>query len=203
MRAPTHFLYADDVLLFFWASLRDLRAILDAFHLYGSLSGQHVNRGKSSIYFGSGVSRSRIYLFLSTSGTCRGGDSMTYLGVPLFMGAPRSRWLLPLADKIKNKLQSWMELSLSMAGSLCLINSVIYDSFLHSFQVYRWPASILKSLNSAIHNFFWSGSIDIRKAIQVAWSACCRPKEEGVLGIRDFRILNRLYVKRAHLEDDY
>ena len=44
--------------------------------------------------------------------------------------------------------------SLSMACRLCLINSVITGSFLHSFQVYRWPSSLLKDLNAAIQKFF-------------------------------------------------
>ena len=154
MRAPSHFLYADDVILFCRASLQNLRVILDTFALYGSLSGQRVNWDKSYIFFGKNISGPRITNFLSMSRMRKGGDSMTYLGVPLFIGAPKRRWLIPWADKIKSKLESWKGLSLSMAGMLCLINSVITGSFLHSFQVYRWSSSFLKDLNVAIRNLF-------------------------------------------------
>ena len=40
MCAPLHFLYADDVILFYRASPQNMRVILDAFAFYGSLSGQ-------------------------------------------------------------------------------------------------------------------------------------------------------------------
>ena len=67
-----------------------------------------------------------------------------------------------------------------MADMLCLINSVIMGAFLYSFQVYRWTLSLLKDLKVAIHNFFWIGSIDGRKSVQVTWKSCCRPKDSGV-----------------------
>ncbi|KAK2654916.1 hypothetical protein Ddye_007968 [Dipteronia dyeriana] len=126
----------------------------------------------------------------------KGEDSMTYLGVPLFIVAPKRRWLIPWADKIKSKLESWKGFSLSMAGRLCLIDSVITGSFLHFFQVYRWPSSLLKDLNVAIQDFFWTGSIDGHKSVQVAWKSCCRPKDGGGLGVKDLGILNNAMLKK-------
>ena len=55
MKAPSHFLYEDDVFLFTCASISNLTNIVEAFHLYGSLSCQNVNWEKSFIYFGKGV----------------------------------------------------------------------------------------------------------------------------------------------------
>ncbi|KAK2655585.1 hypothetical protein Ddye_008637 [Dipteronia dyeriana] len=121
---------------------------------------------------------------------------MGYLGVPLFIGEPKRLWLIPWADKIKSKLESWKSFSLSMACRLCLIDSVITSSFLHSFQVYRWSSSLLKDLNAAIQNFFWTGSIDDRNFIQVAWKSCCRPKDGGGLGVKDLGILNKAMLKK-------
>ncbi|KAK3204926.1 hypothetical protein Dsin_018972 [Dipteronia sinensis] len=100
------------------ASPHNLQVILDAFALYGSLSlsGQRVNWEKSSIFFGKGISGSRITNFLSMSRMRKGGVSMTYLGVPIFIGEPKRRWLIPWADKIQSKLESWKGFCLSMAG---------------------------------------------------------------------------------------
>ncbi|KAK3218756.1 hypothetical protein Dsin_012726 [Dipteronia sinensis] len=95
MRAPTHFLYVDDVILFCQASSQNLQVILDVFELFGSLSDQRVNWEKSSIYFSKGISRPKISDFLSMSQMHKGGDSLTYLGVPLFIGAPKSHRLIP------------------------------------------------------------------------------------------------------------
>jgi len=65
MCAPTHFIYVDDVLLFCRASPQNMRVILDIFEFYDSLSVQHVNRKKFSIYFGRGILEARITDFLS------------------------------------------------------------------------------------------------------------------------------------------
>ena len=42
--------------------------------------------------------------------------SFNYLGVPIFVGAPKCRFLQPLTDKVKLKLASWKGKSLSMMG---------------------------------------------------------------------------------------
>ncbi|KAK3199937.1 hypothetical protein Dsin_023352 [Dipteronia sinensis] len=83
-----------------------------------------------------------------------------------------------------------------MAGRLCLIDSVVMGSFLHSFQVYRWPSSLLKDLNAAIRNIFWTGSIDGLKSVQVAWKSCYRTKDSGGLGVKDLGLLNKAMLKK-------
>ncbi|KAK2639491.1 hypothetical protein Ddye_027286 [Dipteronia dyeriana] len=166
IHAPSHFLYVGDVILFCQASPQNLQVILDAFTLYGSLSGQQVNWKKSSIFFGKGISGPRIANFLSMSWMHKDGDSMAYLGVPLFIGPLKRRWLIPWADKIKSKLESWKGFSLSMVGRLCLIDLVI------------------------------TGSIDGRKSVQVAWKSCCRLKDGGGLGVKDLGILNKVMLKK-------
>ncbi|KAK2661126.1 hypothetical protein Ddye_007659 [Dipteronia dyeriana] len=50
------------------------------------------------------------------SGIRKDGDLMTYLGVPLFIRAPKRRWLIPWANIIKSKLESGKGFSLSMTG---------------------------------------------------------------------------------------
>ena len=58
--APTHLLYACDVMIFCKDTVQNLKNILRAFEVYGKISDQLVNWGKSSIYFGSSVSSSWI-----------------------------------------------------------------------------------------------------------------------------------------------
>jgi len=55
----------------------------------------------------------KIQRILSCSNDCL---PFNYLGVPIFVGAPKSRFLQPLADKVKLKLASWKGNSLSMMG---------------------------------------------------------------------------------------
>lgn len=45
---------------------------------------------------------------------------------------------------------------LSLAGRVCLVNSVIVSSLTHSMMIYRWPRSHLKSMDNAMRNLFGS-----------------------------------------------
>lgn len=64
----------------------------------------------------------------------------------------------------------------------------------YSFQVYEWPASLLKKLEVWSRNFLWSGSIDRRGVPLIAWKTCCSPLDEGGLGLKCLTLLNRSFL---------
>ncbi|TQD76419.1 hypothetical protein C1H46_038047 [Malus baccata] len=61
---------------------------------------------------------------------------------------------------------------------------------LHSFSVYKWPSSLLRSLSRCARNFIWSGDVTSKKSVTVSWRQICAPKNEGGLGLRDLGSLN-------------
>ena len=163
---------------------------MGAFGDYGDISGQLVNWGKSSIFFRSSISPSRIGSLHSLVGMQIGQLPFSYLGVPLFRGKPRKAVLRPIADKILSKFAKWKGKSLSLAGRATLIRSVITGSFVHSFMIYKWPSSLLSLINRKLRNFLWTGSCEETKLVWVAWYRCCRPYSQGGLGLKDLRLLN-------------
>ena len=194
--APTHLLYADDVLIFCRGTQKNLKHIMGAFGNYGDISGQLVNWGKSSIYFGSSISPSRIGSLQSLVGMQIGHLPFSYLGVPLFQGKPRKAVLRPIADKILSKFAKWKGKSLSLAGRATLIRSVITGSFVHSFMIYKWPSSLLSLINRKLRNFLWTGSCEETKLVRVAWDRCCRPYSQGGLGLKDIGLLNDSLLRK-------
>ena len=60
-----------------------------------------------------------------------------YLGVPIFVAAPKCRFVQPLADKVKLKLASWKGKSLSMMGQIQLVNTVITIFLAYNFNMYK------------------------------------------------------------------
>ena len=60
-----------------------------------------------------------------------------YLGVPIFVGAPKCQFLQPLVDKVKLKLTSWKGKSLSMMGRIQLVNVVITIFLSYSCNMYK------------------------------------------------------------------
>ena len=91
----------------------------------------------------------------------------SYLGVPIFIGAPKTRWLKPLADRVLAKLESWKGHSLSFSGCLSLIKANFYGSLLHGFMIYKWLVPLLKYMEKVIRNFLWTGSLSYKKLIYV------------------------------------
>ena len=65
-----------------------------------------MNWDKSYIYLGTGVLPLMHYRMLNYTPMRHGGESLMYLGVPIFKGAPKVRHLRPIKDKILRKINS-------------------------------------------------------------------------------------------------
>ena len=81
-------------------------------------------------------------------------------------------------------MEAWKGHFLSMSGYLALIKSSIYGSLLHSFMIYKWPSTLLKYIEKAIHNFLWTSSISSRKLVTVVWDKYCYPINEGGISLK-------------------
>ncbi|KAL8485715.1 hypothetical protein ACS0TY_027845 [Phlomoides rotata] len=117
---------------------RCLKLILDT---YADLSGQVFNPDKSKAYFGKHVSTQNRAYFRSTLHIGSASLPFIYLGVPLFRGAHKAAHLRILADRITTKFAGWKGSALSMAGRVCLVNSVIVSSLVHSMMQSQQHAS--------------------------------------------------------------
>ncbi|CAJ2662070.1 unnamed protein product [Trifolium pratense] len=204
---PSHCLYADDIMVFCNGKLSCIQALQNLFMRYANCSGQIINAVKSTIYSG-GISQARLINIVNNIGFNVGSLPFIYLGVPIFKGKPKARYFYPIADKIKTKLSAWKASLLSIAGRVQLVKSVIQGMTIYSISVYSWPSSILKSIEAWIRNFIWSGNIDQRKLVTVAWKKICAPYDEGGLGLRSLKSLNaasnlKLCWDLMHSDEDW
>ena len=133
---PSYVLYVDDIFVFCRANNKSLRNLSTFLKTYGNFSGQYVNNSKSNFFTMDNSARfvTKIQCILS----CRHGClPFNYLRVSIFVGAPKSRFLQPLADKVKLKLASWKGKYVSMMGQIQLVNTVITGILVHSFNLYK------------------------------------------------------------------
>lgn len=93
-----------------------------------------------------------------------GSLPIRYLGLPLMSRKLRVSEYSPLIDKMVKKFKSWAVSSLSYAGRLLLIKSVIYGL------VKFWCSAFI---------LLWTGSIERFNGAKVAWSELCYPFSEG------------------------
>lgn len=186
---PSHILYADDVMLFCKGTSQNIQILSDFFTRYAQISGQIINAQKSTLYVGS-MTHARLMNIANTLGFMVGTLPFIYLGVPIFKGKPKAAYFQPVVDKIKLKLASWKASLLSFAGRLQLIKSVVESMMIYSITIYNWPVKLIKELEKYMRNFLWSGDLNSRKLVIVAWKKVCTPIEEGGLGIRSISMLN-------------
>lgn len=188
-QTPSHVLYADDVMVLCKGSKRNLSNLLALFAEYAYTSGQCLSIGKCRFYAG-GMNSSRVQQLKNMLGLPPGSLPLTYLGVPMFKGKPRVTHLQPIADRIKAKLSAWKGSLLSLMGRVQLVNSVISGMLLYSFHIYARPISLIKTVDGWIKNFIWSGDVNSKKLVTVAWHTVCSPRDNGGLGLRSIRQTN-------------
>ncbi|XP_019460146.1 PREDICTED: uncharacterized protein LOC109359906 [Lupinus angustifolius] len=189
IKTPSHVLYADDIFIFCKGKKRELLKIKQLLNNYSNVSGQCVNAAKSKFY-STNSSQRKIASIAQVLGFSSGSLPLNYLGVPIFLGKPRRIHLQRIADKITNKLATWKGMLLSIMGRIELVRSVIQSMLLYSFKIYAWPTSLLKHIDNCIRNFVWSGNIEDRKLVTVAWKNVCLPFKDGGLGLRSLKKIN-------------
>lgn len=93
---------------------------------FAQYSGLHINATKSSIFISGGCG-SEILNAAAEKGIGVGTLPIRYLGLPLTTKALTKQDYEPLIDKVRTRLLSWANRSVSYAGRLQLIKTVIYS----------------------------------------------------------------------------
>ncbi|KAF5805415.1 putative reverse transcriptase zinc-binding domain-containing protein [Helianthus annuus] len=92
---------------------------------------------------------------------------------------------------MEKKIDSWLNKSLSFAGRLQLINSVLSSMHIYWASVFIIPARVIHDLEKFMRRFLWNAGSQGRAKAKVAWSDVCLPKTEGGLGIRSISDVNK------------
>ncbi|XP_020266263.1 uncharacterized protein LOC109841729 [Asparagus officinalis] len=173
----SHILFADDMLVFCRANRKSFEGINNLLESLTLNTGLGINKSKSKIFFSKGCRNKDI--LSSVIGISSGSLPVKYLGLPLSFNYPNAKDFLPLIDKVRKKIEGWMTYSLSFAGRIELIKSVLFSTIAYWYFVYKLPNSTVRSLESIFANFLWKGKLHA-----INWKDICRPKQEGGFGLR-------------------
>lgn len=178
----SHLMFADDVMIFFDGGSSSLHGICETLDDFASWSGLRVNKDKSQL-FNAGLDMVETNA-AAAYGFPIGTLPIRYLGLPLMSRKLRIAEYDPLLEKISTRFRSWVNKSLSFAGRVQLISSVIFGYINFWMSTFLLPKGCIKKIESLCSKFLWSGNIDMAKGAKVSWAALCLPKSEGGLGLR-------------------
>lgn len=186
----THLCFADDLLIFIDGSLSSVQAVLQVLREFELRSGLAVSVQKSS-FFASGLSTAETDLIQFSTGMPMGALPVRYLGVPLCTKKLSMLHCEVLMQQIKSRLSSWSAKSLSFAGRLLLIKTVITGIMTFWCSTFILPQACVKRINSLCGVFLWKGDIEEHHSARVSWDLVTKPKREGGLGIKNFKVWNK------------
>ncbi|KAL0283960.1 UNVERIFIED_CONTAM: Retrovirus-related Pol polyprotein from type-2 retrotransposable element R2DM [Sesamum radiatum] len=130
---------------------------------------------------------------LEVLGFQEGSLPIKYLGVPLTASRLTIADCQPLLDKVSSRISGWSHLSLSFAGRVQVIKSVLSALHMYWGSVFILPKAVIKVLERRMTDFLWKGPSGAGYT-KVAWVQCCKPKEEGGLGIRSVQYINQALI---------
>ena len=117
---------------------------------------------------------------------------MKYLGVPLISSRLKTVDCKGLVDRITAKVRHWTYKTLSFAGRVHLINSVLFSIQVYWASLFLLPRQVVKNVEQIMRSFLWSGSDMSTTRVKVAWDQVCFPKKEGGLGIKRITEWNKI-----------
>ena len=188
----THLCFADDLLVFTDGTKESIEGILRIFEEFAVISGLQISLEKSTLYM-AGVTREQEAEILSSFPFASGQLLVRYLGLPLLTKKMTVNDYMPLVEKIRKRMSSWTGRFLSHAGRLQLINSVIMSLANFWLAAFKLPSSCLKEVERLCAAFLWSGPDLKTTKAKVSWQDICLPKNEGGLGIRSLKEINKVH----------
>lgn len=113
-----------------------------------------------------------------------------YLGVPLISTRLQHQECKILVERVRDRIGDWRNKSLSFAGRLQLVISVMSSMHVYWSSVFILPSSITYDIDKIMRGFLWcQGDLKHGKT-KVAWETVCLPKTEGGLGIKSLHRWN-------------
>ncbi|KAL2235453.1 UNVERIFIED_CONTAM: putative mitochondrial protein [Sesamum indicum] len=186
--------FADDLLLLCKADLDSIRVFKEGLDWFAELSGLRLNVQKSHLI----ISRSAQNLkdqMLDILGFQEGHLPMRYLGLPLISSRLTISDCQPLISKIDARINGWEGISLSYAGRVQIIKSVLSALSLYWASAFILPKKVISEIEKRLRTFLWKGTTSSGYA-KVAWKDVCRPMDEGGLGFKDISTLNRALMSK-------
>ncbi|CAN1162622.1 Putative ribonuclease H protein At1g65750 [Linum perenne] len=192
----THMFFADDLVLFGYASVQQAAIINQVLERFSEASGQEISREKSRIHFSKNVNRRASQAICEAFRMEATQNLGKYLGVPIIHGRNSKELYNFLLERMDAKLAGWKRKSLSQAGRVSLAQSVLNSLPSYVMQTTLLPVDICNKLDKKVRDFVWGSEEGERKMHLINWQKVCSPKNQGGLGLRSSREMNHALLMK-------
>ncbi|KAL0292122.1 UNVERIFIED_CONTAM: putative ribonuclease H protein [Sesamum radiatum] len=180
----SHLAFADDIVIFSKGTRRELKILMDFLKQYEQMSGQRINREKSSFTVDKKTPALRVRCIQNVTGFRLKLLPITYLGAPIFKGNKKGILFDDLIQKIRNKITGWEKALLSHGRTTSTHKKCPQcDADIPSPSA-ETPKYVMERIERIFNKFFWGHLGDQRKLIWSSWDSICYPTEEGGFGVR-------------------
>ncbi|CAN1126042.1 Putative ribonuclease H protein At1g65750 [Linum perenne] len=176
--------------------MRQADIIARCLAVFCSASGQRVSNEKSVLFCSKNTPRTTAVEISDRLGFSLTDNLGRYLGVPILHERTSAQTYQGITDRISNKLSGWKAKSLSLAGRVTLAQSVLAAILAFVMQTAVIPITTCEAIDRLVRNFVWGSSDEVRKVHLVSWEQICKPKDDGGLGLKMARHLNRAYMMK-------
>ncbi|KAL2235617.1 UNVERIFIED_CONTAM: hypothetical protein Sindi_1293900 [Sesamum indicum] len=146
--------FADDLLLFCRADMDSVRVFKMGLDRFAEWSGLRLNIQKSHLILSRGFQEGHL--------------PMRYLGLPLLSSRLSISDCQPLLSKIDARITGWEGISLSYAGRVQIIKSVLSTLSLYWASAFILPKAVIKEVEKRLRTFLWKGT-SMTGYAKVAW----------------------------------
>lgn len=193
----THLMYADDMVIYCGATAQEAAKVTECLHKYCQCTGQDINWDKSTVHFSNNVARLDRTHLCRVLGMRECDHKGKYLGHPFCKFNSKSEVFDSIVGKVAQRLSGWKQRTLSMAGRLVLIKSVLHSIPSYIMQTFLMPNYINDKIDSKMRKFFWGFEEHDKHRLHLkAWDVVCTPKHLGGLGLRKMNDVNLAFITK-------
>ena len=94
---------------------------------------------------------------------------LQYLGVPITSNRLTTMECGNLVEKITARMKIWATKSLSYAGRVVLINTMVFGMFNYWASIFNLPTEIVSKITQLCRNYLWGGAAEFKRVPHVSW----------------------------------
>lgn len=170
--------------------------MLNILSSYERVSGQKLNREKTSFFFSKFTAVDVQNQIMATLGVSDLKQYEDYLGLPALVGRNKKASFEKIQQRVWKCLQGWEGKLLSQAGREVLIKSVIQSIPTYAMSCFKLSVTLCHEIESLIRKFWWGQRGNRRKVHWVKWEEMCKHKDEGGMGFKDLTMFNEAMLAK-------